>query len=68
MAWSVSGITSQQVPPRDTLKSSNLLSITPLLNIIRTVFTAIPDERTGKFRYTLPDVLMSAAAVFALIW
>ncbi len=54
------------VPPRDTLRSAEHLSIKPLLDAIRNSFAKIPEHRTGKPEYTLVDTLMSASAVFGL--
>ena len=37
-----------------------------LLGIIRSVFSRIPDHRTGTTKFTLADALMSGLAVFGL--
>ena len=54
------------IPSRDTLRSSEHLSIKPLLAEVRKSFANIPDHRTGKTEYSLVDTLMSASAVFGL--
>jgi len=54
------------VPPRDTLRGSEHLSIKPLLDTLRNSFAKMPEHRTGKPEYALVDTLMSASAVFGL--
>jgi hypothetical protein len=53
-------------PPRDELEASDRLSIKPLLQATRKVFSKIPDHRSGNTVYSLADTLMCAAAVFGL--
>ncbi len=54
------------IPQRDTLQPSKHFSIKPLIAEIRRTVSAIPDYGTGRFSYSLVDVLMSGAAVFGL--
>ena len=37
-----------------------------LLGVVRSVFSKIPDHRTGTTKFTLADALMSGLAVFGL--
>jgi hypothetical protein len=55
-------------PPPDpkSLVFRKTLSIPSLLRMVRCSFSEIPDYRTKKSSYSLPDVLMSGLAVFGL--
>lgn len=55
-----------EIPIPNRLKLRKTLSAPGLLTIVRKEFEQIPDHRGGKPDYPLPDVLMSALAVFGL--
>jgi hypothetical protein len=54
------------IPAAHKLKLRKTLSAPGLLTIVRKEFEQIPEHRGGKPYYPLPDVLMSALAVFGL--
>lgn len=55
-----------EIPSLNRLKLRKTLSAPGLLKNVRKQFEQIPDHRVGKPDYALPDVLMSALAVFGL--
>ena len=57
---------AKRPPPPDpkSLVFRKTLSIPGLLKIVRDSFSKIPDHRSKKSTYSLPDVLMSGLAVF----
>lgn len=54
------------LPKPGTLKFRKTLSLPSLLQRIRETFTTLPEHRSRKVEYPLPDVLMSAVAMFSL--
>lgn len=54
------------LPPPGTLKFRKTLSLLSLLQRIRETFNGLADHRSRKVEYPLPDVLMSAVAMFSL--
>ena len=54
------------LPKPGTLKFRKFLSIPALLQRIRSVFDDLPEHRSRKVEYPLPDALMSAVAMFSL--
>lgn len=54
------------IPALHKLKLRKTLSAPGLLTIVRKEFEKIPEHRIGKPDYPLPDVLMSALAMFGL--
>ena len=54
------------IPNKNRLKLRKTLSAPGLLKNIRNEFEKIPEHRSGKVNYNLPDVLMSGLAMFGL--
>lgn len=54
------------IPPREDIQMSDRLSVAPLLQAVRKIFSKIPEHRAGNIEYSLVDTLMSGAAVFGL--
>ena len=54
------------LPKPGTLTFRKTLSMPSLLTRIRETFNALPDPRSRKVDYPLPDALMSAVAMFSL--
>lgn len=54
------------LPLREGLKFHRSLSIENLLKIIQSEVKKIPEHRLGSIDYSMPDVVMSGLAVFAL--
>ncbi len=55
------------LPKRGSLRLRKTLSLPPLLKRIRQEFSRLPDHRQGSgVTYSLPDVLMTAVAMFSL--
>ena len=55
-----------QIPAPNLLKLRKILSVPGLLKNVRHEFEKILEHRSGKVKYTLPDVLMSGLAMFGL--
>ena len=53
-------------PAREDLTFHSSLSIESLLKIIKNEVVKIPEYRVGPLKYSMPDVVMSGFAVFAL--
>lgn len=54
------------LPKPGTLQFRKTLSIPALLQQVRESFGSLPEHRSRKVQYPLPDVLMSAVAMFSL--
>lgn len=54
------------IPEKSTLKLRKTLSAPGLLKKVRNEFKKIPEHRTDRIKYNLPDVLMSGLAMFGL--
>jgi hypothetical protein len=54
------------IPDESQLKLRKTLSAPGLLKSVRNEFEKIPEHRSGRVKYSLPDVLMSGLAMFGL--